>query len=124
MARVDPDVLVERLRAVCLALPEVTEKVSHGSPSWFVRKMFVSWVGRHHGDPYLSLWATAPEGVQAEMVAAEPARFFVPPYVGHRGWLGMRLDAEPGGPDWDEVGEVVTDAYRHIAPRRLVALLG
>ena len=124
MTVVDPDVLVERLRAVCLALPEVTEKVSHGSPSWFVRKMFVSWVGRHHGDPYLSLWAAAPEGVQAEMVAAEPARFFVPPYVGHRGWLGMRLDAEPGGPDWDEVGEVVTDAYRQVAPRRLVALLG
>lgn len=124
MSGVDPDVLVERLRAVCLALPEVTEKVSHGSPSWFVRKMFVSWVGRHHGDAHLSLWAAAPEGAQAEMVAAEPARFFVPPYVGHRGWLGMRLDVEPGGPDWDEVREVVTDAYRHVAPRRLVAQLG
>jgi hypothetical protein len=123
MADVDPDLLVERLRAVCLALPEVTEKVSHGSPSWFVRKMFVSWVGRHHGDEHLALWAAAPEGAQAEMVAAEPVRFFVPPYVGHRGWVGMRLDVEPGGPDWDEVREVVTDAYRLIAPRRLVARL-
>ncbi|PVZ04923.1 MmcQ/YjbR family DNA-binding protein [Actinomycetospora cinnamomea] len=122
MSDVDPDVLVERLRAVCLALPEVTEKISHGSPSWFVRRMFVSWVGRHHGDPHLSLWAAAPEGAQAEMVAAEPDRFFVPPYVGHRGWLGMRLDVA-GGPDWDEIREVVTDAYRCTAPRRLVAQL-
>ena len=120
----DPDVLVERLRAVCLALPEVTEKVSHGSPSWFVRRMFATFVGRHHGDVHLSLWAAAPEGTQGEMVAAAPDRFFVPPYVGHRGWLGMRLDVEPAGPDWEEVREVVTDAYRHIAPRRLTVRLG
>lgn len=124
MAGVEPDELVERLRAICLALPEATEKNSHGSPSWFVRRQFASYVGHHHGDEHLALWVAAPEGAQAEMVAAEPARFFVPPYVGHRGWLGMRLDVEPGGPDWDEVREVVTDGYRHIAPRRLVALLG
>ncbi|MEJ2890197.1 MmcQ/YjbR family DNA-binding protein [Actinomycetospora aeridis] len=113
------DELVERLRRVCLALPEVTEKISHGSPSWFVRKMFVGYVGHHHGDEHLAIWVAAPEGAQEEMVTAEPARFFVPPYVGHRGWLGMRLDVEPEGPDWDEVREVVTDAYRVIAPKRL-----
>ena len=123
MSRVEPEELVERLRAVCLALPEVTEKVSHGSPSWFVRKMFVSYVGYHHGDEHLALWVAAPEGAQEEMVAAEPDRFFVPPYVGHRGWIGLRLDVEPDGPDWDEVREVVTDAYRHIAPKRLAALV-
>lgn len=120
----EEDDLVARLRAICLALPETTEKTSHGSPSWFVRRQFASYVGRHHGDDHLALWVAAPEGAQAEMVAAEPDRFFVPPYVGHRGWLGLRLDAEPGGPDWDEVRGVLTDAYRHVAPRRLVALLG
>jgi hypothetical protein len=123
MARVEPEELVARVREVCLALPEATEKISHGSPSWFVKKMFASYVGRHHGDEHLALWAAAPEGAQEEMVAAEPDRFFVPPYVGHRGWLGLRLDVEPGGPDWDEVREVVTDAYRCIAPRHLAARL-
>lgn len=118
-----PEELVERLRQVCLALPEATERISHGSPSWFVRRMFVSYVGHHHGDDHLAIWVAAPEGAQEEMVTAEPERFFVPPYVGHRGWLGMRLDVEPEGPDWDEVREVVTDAYRVIAPQRLAARL-
>ncbi|GAA4780435.1 MmcQ/YjbR family DNA-binding protein [Actinomycetospora chlora] len=121
MAVVESEELVERLRAICLALPEATEKISHGSPSWFVRKQFASYVGYHHGDTHLALWAAAPEGAQAEMVEAEPARFFVPPYVGHRGWLGLRLDVEPEGPDWDEVRGVLVDAYRHVAPRRLAA---
>lgn len=120
----DADELIDGLRAVCVALPEVTEKISHGTPSWFVRKMFASYVGRHHGAEYLCLWVAAPEGAQEEMVTAEPERFFVPPYVGHRGWLGLRLDVEPQGPDWGEVREVVTDAYRQVAPRRLAALLG
>jgi hypothetical protein len=114
---------LDALRARCLALPEATEKVSHGSPSWFVRRMFVTLADHHHGDPHLALWAAAPPGVQGELVAAAPDRFFVPPYVGHRGWIGLRLDVEPGGPDWDEVREVVTDAYRLIAPKRLVAQL-
>ena len=57
------------------------------------------------------------------MVAAEPDRFFVPPYVGHRGWLGMRLDTEADGPDWEEVREVITDAFRHVAPKTLAARL-
>ncbi|MDD7935443.1 MmcQ/YjbR family DNA-binding protein [Actinomycetospora straminea] len=123
MAGVDPDELLARMREVCLALPEATEKISHGSPSWFVRRMFASWVPYHHGDEHLAIWVAAPDGAQQDMVDAEPARFFVPPYVGHRGWLGMRLDVEPGGPDWDEVRGVVTDAYRCVAPKRLVAQL-
>jgi hypothetical protein len=123
MAVVESEELVAHLRAICLALPEATEKISHGSPAWFVRKQFASFAAYHHGDPHLALWAAAPEGAQAEMVEAEPGRFFVPPYVGHRGWLGLRLDVEPGGPDWDEVRGVLTDAYRHVAPKRLAALL-
>lgn len=123
MLGVEGEELVEHLRAVCLALPEVTEKISHGMPSWFVGRMFASYVGRHHGSEHLALWIAAPAGAQEEMVEAEPDRFFVPPYVGHRGWLGMRLDAELGGPDWDEVREVLTAAYCHVAPQRLAAHL-
>lgn len=108
-----------RLRALCLALPEVTERISHGEPTWFVRRVFVSYAERHHDDR-VAFWCAAPPGAQEELVAAEPDRFFRPPYVGGRGWLGVRLDTDP---DWDEIAEIVTDAYREIAPARLVALL-
>ena len=113
---------LDRLRALCLALPEVTEKLSHGEPTWFVRKTFVMFADHHHDDR-LAFWCAAPPGAQEELVAADPERFFRPPYVGHRGWLGVRLD----GPDadteefWAEVAEIVTDAYRTVAPRTLVA---
>lgn len=119
------DDLLAGVRQRCLALPEVTERLSHGSPTWFVRgkRSFVMFVGRHHRDPHIAFWAAAPAGAQHEMVAAEPARFFVPPYVGPSGWLGMRLDAEPDGLDWEEVREVITDAYRHVAPKTLLAKL-
>jgi hypothetical protein len=109
-----------RLRALCLALPEVTEKVSHGEPTWFVRKTFVMYADRHHDDR-VAFWCAAPAGVQEELVAAAPTRFFRPPYVGGRGWLGVYLDVDDV--DWDEIGEIVLDAYRVIAPRKLAALL-
>ena len=108
-----------RLRALCLALPEVTERVSHGEPTWFVRRAFVSYAERHHDDR-VAFWCAAPAGAQEELVAAEPERFFRPPYVGGRGWLGVRLDTDP---DWAEIAEIVTDAYRQVAPARLVARL-
>ncbi len=108
-----------RLRALCLALPEVTERISHGEPTWFVRRVFVMYAERHHDDR-VAFWCAAPAGAQEELVAAEPERFFRPPYVGGRGWLGVRLDTDP---DWSEIAEIVTDAYREIAPARLVALL-
>lgn len=108
-----------RLRALCLALPEVTEKLSHGEPTWFVRRSFVMYADRHHDDR-VAFWCAAPTGAQEELVAAEPERFFRPPYVGGRGWLGVRLDRDP---DWAEIAEIVTDAYRQVAPRTLVARL-
>ena len=111
---------IERVRALCMALPEVTEKVSHGEPTWFVRRVFVTYAERHHDDR-VGFWCAAPPGAQEALVAARPDRFFVPPYVGGRGWLGVRLDVDPL--DWDEVAEIVTDAYREIAPKKLVALL-
>ncbi|WP_219413636.1 MmcQ/YjbR family DNA-binding protein [Pseudonocardia nigra] len=108
-----------RLRALCTALPEVTEKVSHGEPTWFVRKVFVMYADHHHDDR-VALWCAAPPGAQEELVAADPERFFRPPYVGGHGWLGVWLDGEV---DWDEIAEIVTDAYRQVAPRKLLAQL-
>jgi hypothetical protein len=115
---VDP---LESLRKVCLALPETTERPSHGEPTWFVRgkKTFVMYANHHHDDR-LGFWCAAPPGVQEAMVGAEPDRFFRPPYVGHRGWLGVYLDVPV---DWAEVAEIVEDAYRVIAPKMLVAEL-
>lgn len=110
---------LERLRALCLALPEVTEKISHGEPTWFVRRTFVTFADHHHDDR-LAFWCAAPPGVQEELVATDPERFFRPPYVGTRGWVGVRLDVEV---DWDEIAELVTDAYRTVAPRKLITLL-
>lgn len=113
---------LDLVRAICLDLPEATERLSHGSPTFFVggKKTFVSYLDDHHGDGRLALWCAAPPGAQAELVSAEPDRFFVPPYVGHRGWLGVRLDRDP---DWDEIAEIVRDAYRQVAPKRLSARL-
>lgn len=113
---------VRHVRQICMALPEVTERLSHGAPTWFVRgkKTFVTlWA--HHGDGHLGLVCAAPPGVQEELVAAEPDRFYRPPYVGHRGWIGVDLAVDP---DWDEVAGICTDAYRTVAPKALVALLG
>src|SRR6476661_5313841 len=107
-----------RLRALCLALPEATEKISHGEPTWFVRKVFVMFAGRHHDDR-VAFWCAAPPGVQVALVGSDPQRFFRPPYVGGRGWLGVYLDVP--GIDWTEVAEIVTDAYRTVAPKSLAA---
>ena len=111
---------VERVRAICLDLPEATERLSHGEPTWFVRNHTFVMYADHHHDDRLAIWCHAPAGFQAAMVGAEPDRFFVPPYVGHRGWIGVRLD---GDVDWGEIAEVAEDAYRVIAPARLIALL-
>lgn len=116
------DRALAEVRAACLALPEVTERLSHGAPSFFVRgkKTFVMFHDDHHGDGKLAIWCAAAPGVQEELVDAEPDRFYRPPYVGHRGWLGVRLDVSP---DWAEVGAIVADAYRAVAPKGLIAQL-
>jgi hypothetical protein len=117
-----PRQALTQVRRICLALPETTERLSHGSPTWFVRdkKIFVMYLDDHHGDGRLALWVAAPAGVQEELVDLEPERFFVPPYVGHRGWLGVRLDVDV---DWDEITGIVEDAYRQVAPKTLVKQL-
>ncbi len=116
------DDALARVRRICLALPETTERLSHGAPTFFVRgkKTFATFLDNHHDDGRVAIWCHAPDGVQTMLVEQFPERFFVPPYVGHRGWVGVRLERDV---DWDEVADLVEDAYRMVAPRRLVAQL-
>jgi hypothetical protein len=108
-----------RIRKICLGLPEVSERLSHGEPTFFIRakRAFVMVVDNHHGDGRFAIWCAAPEGMQQMLVEADPERFFVPPYVGHRGWLGFRLDRQF---DEDELAGIVEDAYAEVAPPSLV----
>jgi hypothetical protein len=109
---------LERVRELCLSLPETSERLSHGQPSFFVRgkKTFVMYLDDHHGDGRLALWLAAPEGMQEALVEAAPEHYFRPPYVGHRGWLGVRLDRDLA---WDEIAGAIEDAYLTVArPRK------
>jgi hypothetical protein len=117
---------VERVRRLCLAFPEATERASHGEAAWFVKKQFAMFADHHHDDR-VGVWAAAPEGAQARWLETAPDRFFRPPYVGARGWIGVYLDLPLTGPALaghrDDLAEVIEDAYRHIAPVRLVRAL-
>ena len=108
-----------RLRGICLGLPEVEERLSHGAPTFFVRgkRPFVMVLTDHHGDGRFAIWCAAGDGVQGMLVDADGERFFVPPYVGPRGWLGVRLDR---GLDWNELAGIAEDAYAEVAPAKLV----
>ena len=110
------------MRDVCAALPEVTERPSHGSPAWFVRdkKTIAMFVDDHHGDGILGIWCAAPPGVQEQMIDEDPDVFFRPPYVGHRGWIGVRLSKTVTN---DELRSILEDAFRVVAPKTLVAQL-
>ena len=104
-----------RLRALCGSHPGVTERESHGEPTWFVGgRTFVTYADRHHDDR-VAFWCAATDGVQESLVESAPDRFFRPPYVGQRGWLGVWLDVPV---DWDEVAAIVADAHRLVASTR------
>jgi hypothetical protein len=109
----------QRIRELCLAFPETSERPSHGAPTFFVRekRSFLTLHDNHHGDGRFAIWCAAPAGLQATLVEADLERFFVPPYVGTRGWLGVRLDR---GLDWDELAGIIEDAYAEVAPPKLV----
>ena len=110
--------VLDQLRAICLALPESSEQGGVGDPSFKVRdKIFAM---QHGVDGRPSMWCKAPLGAQDVLVNAQPERFFVPPYVGHHGWVGVWLDIEI---DWDEVADLVQESYRMTAPKRLRVLL-
>jgi hypothetical protein len=110
---------LDRLRQICLGLPETSERLSHGAPTFFVRgkRAFLMVLTDHHGDGRFAIWCAAPDGIQQMLVEADPERFFVPPYVGHRGWVGVRLDR---GLDWNELAGIAEDAYAEVAPAKLV----
>ena len=115
--------MLTRVRDICMAFPEVTERLSHGAPTWFIRdkKTFANLSEHgHHQNEFPHLWCAAEPGAQDLLVSTRPDRFFVPPYVGGRGWLGVRLD---GRPNWEEIAELCEDAYCVVAPKTLVARL-
>jgi hypothetical protein len=119
---VDREAVLDRIRELCLALPETSERLSHGHPTFFVRdkRSFLMVLRNHHGDGRFAIWCAAEDGVQEMLVEADPERFFRPPYVGHRGWIGLRLDVAA---DWAEVAGVVEEAYRCVAPVTLIKRL-
>jgi hypothetical protein len=112
--------ILESVRALCLSFPEASERPSHGAPAFFIRgkHTFVMWADNHHGDGRLALWCAAPEGAQAMLVDSEPDHYFVPPYVGPSGWIGVRLDRNA---KWAEVSSVIENAYLTRAPAKLAA---
>ena len=111
--------ILAAVRAICLGFPEASERPSHGEPTYFVggKRSFATVWDSHHGDGRFALICAAPAGMQAAVVDADPERFFVPAYVGHRGWIGVRLDH---GFDLDEIAGIVEDAYAEVAPPKLV----
>ena len=112
------DDALERLRAICLPYPEAAETGGVGSPSFKVRdKIFAM---RHPHEERSSVWFKAPPGAQHDLIQAQPNRFFTPPYVGHRGWVGAWLD---DATDWDFLAHLIEQSYRMTAPKRLLALL-
>ncbi len=118
----DAHAALDQLRVICAELPEVNERPSHHTPTFFVRdkKVLCHLWEDHHDVAGIYIWCPAQPGVQAELVDHEPDRFFVPPYVGHRGWIGVRVDIET---DWDEIAEILADAFRVAAPKTLVKQL-
>jgi hypothetical protein len=107
------------VRALCAAYPRTQERTSHGEPAWFAggARQFVTYADHHH-DERVAFWAAAPPGAQETLVAADPERYFTPPYVGSRGWVGVWVDVPDI--DWDRVALIIDDAWRQVAPRRLV----
>ena len=116
-----PTQVLARIRRICLALPEATEKEAWGAPTFRVRdRIFVMFMNDHHGDGRLAIWCNADRDAQVALVDADPRRFFAPPYVGPRGWIGIRLDRRP---NWAVVAALVEAGHRKVAsaPRRRAA---
>ena len=111
---------LEQVRECALALPETSERLSHGAPSFFIKKTknFLNFAENHHGDGRLALWAAATLEAQQLLVNAEPKHFFVPAYVGHLGWVGVRLDK---GIAFKKVKAIIEQAWRVRAPAKLLS---
>jgi hypothetical protein len=112
-----------RFTKICLALPEATRQVVGRHAGFQVRKKSFAWfLDDHHGDGIVGINCKVLPGDNTALIAADPRRFYMPAYVGSRGWVGLRLDV--GEIDWDEVQELVTHSYRLVAPKRLAASVG
>jgi len=107
--------ILERARRLCLSWPDTTERLSHGEPTWFIggKRAFVTYADHHHDDR-VAFWCASPPGARDVLIESDPGRYFVPPYVGHRGWLGLYLDVEL---DWDAIGDRIGDAYHTVAAK-------
>ena len=112
---------VERVRRLCLALPETSEKLSHGEPTFFVhKKVFVMFANDHHGDGRIAVWLPVPAGVQTGLIESAPDVFFKPPYVGVKGWVGIELDHISD----EDLNLHVEMAWELVAPKRLLSSVG
>ena len=110
---------LRRVRRICAALPGTTEKLSHGEPTFFAaKKVYAMFANNHHDDGHIAIWIPAPPGLQATLIKTEPKKFFMPPYVGVRGWVGIELEEV----DDDELGFHISEAWRLIAPKKVMAL--
>jgi hypothetical protein len=116
---------IDRARKICLALPETTERPSHGEPAWFVcDKLFATWEDHHHDDPVVGLWVKGAPGLQELLVENEPERYYRPKYVGHKGWIGVNMEpANRAGVDWAQVEDLIRESWRMTAPKKLLASL-
>lgn len=109
---------LERVRRICLALPETSERLSHGEPTFFVhKKVFVMFAGNHHNDGRIAVWLPVPPDVQTMLIESSPQIYFRPPYVGVRGWVGIELDRIGD----EDLAYHIRVAWELIAPRRLLA---
>jgi predicted DNA-binding protein (MmcQ/YjbR family) len=107
---------LERIRRIIAELPETSEKLSHGSPTWWGgKKTFATYHDGSYDEGRPAVWIKAPDGVQAQLIALDSARFYRPKYLGPSGWVGVRLDADT---DWDEIRELLIQGYRLVAPKR------
>jgi hypothetical protein len=112
--------ILNRVRRLCLALPDTSERASHGQPTFFVggTKAFVMYLDNHHNDGRLARWCAATPEIQQMLVRSSPELYFLPPYVAYRGWVGVRLDRDLG---WDAIAGLIEDAFLTVAPPKLIA---
>jgi len=112
---------LSRLREIIGALPETAERISHGAPTWWGgKRTFATFALNHHGDGRVAVWCKLPPGAQEALVEADPQRFFVPPYVGPSGWVGIRLDRRPA---WGVVAGLLEEGWRTVASKSALAEL-
>lgn len=109
--------LMERVRRICLALPDTSEKLSHGEPTFFVhKKVFVMFANNHHNDGHVAIWLPVPDGFQMSLIESSPEIYFKPPYVGVRGWVGIELAPVSE----EDLKFHIQTAWELVAPKRLL----